>query len=44
VACALGRVPGLSLARLIPLTRNEIAHLAAALIIRPARDSGRRGV
>jgi hypothetical protein len=26
--------------RLIPLTRNKIARLAAALIIRPARDTG----
>jgi len=29
-------------AGLIPLTRNEIAHLAAALIIQPARDPGHR--
>ena len=29
-------------AGLIPLTRNEIAHLAAALIIQPARDTGYR--
>jgi hypothetical protein len=27
---------------LIPLTRNEIADLAAALIIQPARDTGHR--
>jgi SRSO17 transposase len=29
-------------AGLIPLTRNEIAHLAAALIIQPAPDTGHR--
>jgi hypothetical protein len=28
--------------RLIPLTRNEIARLAAALIIQPGRDAGHR--
>ena len=29
-------------AGLITLARNEIAHLAAALIIQPARDTGHR--